>query len=182
MTVTDNIYSNGEMSDEAYMALAIEEADCAASLGEVPVGCVIVWDTGHGTERIVARTHNTRETEKNALGHAECTAIREACEVLGGWRLHRATLYVTVEPCPMCAGAIINARVRRVVYGCGDARAGALGGLFDIREKGLNHTPWVTSGVMESACTARMEEFFSSLREKRQKKHRDAFSADPKLD
>ena len=151
-----------QKDDLYYMRQALEEAKIAASLGEVPIGAVVVWDG-----EIVARAHNTRETEKNALGHAECSAIAEACRVLGGWRLHRATLYVTLEPCPMCAGAIINARVARVVYGAKDARAGAFGSVLQMCNYPLNHKPEIITGVCEDECRDLMTEFFASLRQKR---------------
>ena len=148
--------------DEFYMQAALEEARIAESLGEVPIGAVVVWDGA-----IVARAHNTRETEKNALGHAECTAIDRACKALGGWRLHRATLYVTLEPCPMCAGAIINARVARVVYGAKDARAGAFGSVLQMKNYPLNHKPELCGGVCEEECRELMTAFFESIRQKR---------------
>ena len=144
------------------MEAALDEARIAASLGEVPIGAVVVWDG-----EIVARAHNTRETEKTALGHAECLAIDAACRHLGGWRLHRATLYVTLEPCPMCAGAIVNARVARVVYGAKDARAGAFGSVLQLNNYPLNHKPEITCGVCEDECRDLMTEFFASLRQKR---------------
>lgn len=148
--------------DIGYMQAALEEARIAAELGEVPIGAVVVWDG-----EIVARAHNTRETEKNALGHAECLAIDAACRKLGGWRLHRATLYVTLEPCPMCAGAIINARVARVVYGAKDARAGAFGSVLQLNNYPLNHKPKLDCGVCEEECRDLMTAFFASLRQKR---------------
>ncbi len=153
--------------DLFYMARAIEEAKTAFALGEVPIGAVVVWDEGEAGERMVACTHNTRETEKNALGHAECTAIDASCKELGGWRLHRATLYVTLEPCPMCAGAIVNARVKRVVYGAKDARAGAFGSVLQLNNYPLNHKPEVVSGVLEGECRALMTDFFEKLRKQR---------------
>ena len=148
--------------DTAFMQAALEEARIAASLGEVPIGAVVVWDG-----EIVARAHNTRETDKTALGHAECLAIDAACRTLGGWRLHRATLYVTLEPCPMCAGAIVNARIARVVYGARDARAGAFGSVLQLNNYPLNHKPALTAGVCEAECRDLMTEFFASLRQKR---------------
>lgn len=149
-------------ADIRFMQEAIAEAQTAAACGEVPIGAVVVWDG-----EIVARAHNTRETEKNALGHAECSAISAACAALGGWRLHRATLYVTLEPCPMCAGAIINARVARVVYGAKDARAGAFGSVLQMNGYPLNHKPQLVGGVCEEECRALMTDFFARLREKR---------------
>ena len=154
--------------DEAYMRMAIEEAGRAASFGEVPIGAVIVWEDKDGNERVVSRAGNARETEKNALGHAECRAISEACRELGGWRLHRATLYVTLEPCPMCAGAIVNARIRRVCYGAKDAKAGAFGSVINLNSYPLNHKPEISSGVLEPECRTLLSGFFEKLRKKRE--------------
>ncbi|MBO5649683.1 MAG: nucleoside deaminase [Clostridia bacterium] len=150
------------MMDEAFMREALAEAQIAFEMGEVPIGAVLVWDG-----RIVARAHNTRELEKNALGHAECSAIAQACGVLGGWRLHRAVLYVTLEPCPMCAGAIVNARIPRVVWGADDARAGAFGSVMQMNDYPLNHKPELVRGVLAEECGALMTSFFERLREKR---------------
>lgn len=149
--------------DEYYMDLALEQARIAASIGEVPVGAVVVWDDG----RVVGFGYNRRESGKNALCHAELIAIDEACRTLGGWRLHRATLYVTLEPCPMCAGAVVNARIRRVVFGARDEKAGAMGSVFGIGDFPLNHKAEQISGVREEACRALLQEFFAALREKR---------------
>lgn len=149
--------------DAAYMGLALEEAEKALEKDEVPVGAILVWE-GKG---VVARTHNTRESGKNALGHAEISAIDEACKALGGWRLHKATLYVTLEPCLMCTGAILSARIKRVVYGAPDPKAGGLGGLCDLREVGFPHTPEVVSGVEAKTCRALLDEFFVKLRERK---------------
>lgn len=149
-------------SDTDYMRLALEQARLARDAGEVPIGCVIVWDDG----RIVGKGHNTRETEKCALGHAECNAIAAACRALCGWRLHKATLYVTTEPCPMCAGAIMNARIARVVYGCRDAKAGGYGSVFDLNAFPVNHKPSVTGGVLAEECGALLADFFKALRTK----------------
>lgn len=148
------------MTDEEYMAQALELARKAAAEGEVPVGCVIT-----DGERIVGRGRNRRETAKNALSHAELEAIDEACRTLGGWRLWRCTLYVTLEPCPMCAGAIINARIPRVVYGAPDQKAGSCGTLTDLFALPYNHRPTVTAGVLEEASRACLQDFFRALRE-----------------
>ena len=145
--------------DEVFMAEALKLAREAFDEGEVPVGCVIV----RGTE-IVGRGRNRREGVKNALAHAELEAINDACRRLGGWRLWECTLYVTLEPCPMCAGAIVNARIPRVVYGASDGKCGAVRsvcGLFDMR---FNHHPKVESGVLEEECGALLTEFFQKLR------------------
>lgn len=147
---------------EKYMKAAIAQAKRAAAKGEVPVGAVIVRDG-----EIIARAYNTRETDKNALCHAEIKAIRKACKKLGGWRLTRCEMYVTLEPCPMCAGAIVNSRIVSVVYGASDKKAGAFGTLFDMNDFGLNHKPEIVGGVMEEKCAALLSDFFASLRERR---------------
>ncbi len=148
------------MTDEAYMLEALKLAREAAAEGEVPVGCVIV-----DGERIVGRGRNRRETQKNALCHAELEAIDEACRTLGGWRLWRCTMYVTLEPCPMCAGAVINARIPRLVYGAHDEKAGSCGTLTNLFALPYNHRPEVTGGVLEADCGAALRDFFRSLRE-----------------
>ncbi|MBR2987506.1 MAG: tRNA adenosine(34) deaminase TadA [Clostridia bacterium] len=152
-------------TDIRYMQAALSLARKAEALGEVPIGAIVVWDDG----RIVGEGYNARESEKNALLHAEIMAIDAACKALGGWRLHKATLYVTVEPCVMCAGAIVNARIRRVVYGAKDPRFGAMGSLVDVTKIPFNHTPEVDHGVLEEDCEALMKRFFLSLRAKRMK-------------
>lgn len=134
----------------------------AFSMGEVPVGAVAVWDG-----KIVGRGMNRRETDKNALRHAEIAAIDEACKNLGGWRLWKCDLYVTLEPCPMCAGAIINSRIRRVVFGASDAKAGSCGSVTDMFSLPYNHKPEVVSGILERECSELLTEFFTGLREKR---------------
>ena len=147
------------MDDQYFMSEALALAREAASEGEVPVGCVIV----RGDE-IVGRGRNRREKDKSALAHAEIEAISEACRNLGGWRLWECTLYVTLEPCAMCAGAILNARIPRVVYGASDSKFGAVRsvcGLFDMR---FNHHPKVEAGIMEEEAAALMTEFFQNLR------------------
>lgn len=154
------------MTDEEYMREALALAKKAFELGEVPVGAVAVWDG-----KIVGRGMNLRETDKNALRHAEITAIDEACKNLGGWRLWKCELYVTLEPCPMCAGAIINSRVKRVIYGASDPKAGSCGSLTNLFEMPYNHKPEVVSGVLEEECSALLSEFFAKLREKRKKEN-----------
>lgn len=144
------------------MREALALARKAFELGEVPVGAVAVWEG-----KIVGRGMNLRETDKNALRHAEIAAIDEACKTLGGWRLWKCDLYVTLEPCPMCAGAIINSRIRRVIYGASDPKAGSCGSLVDLFEIPYNHKPEVVSGVLEEECSGILKEFFSKLREKR---------------
>jgi len=148
------------MQDVFYMDAALALAAEAAAEGEVPVGCVIV----RGDE-IVGRGRNRREVGKNALAHAELEAISDACKTLGGWRLWECTLYVTLEPCPMCAGAIINARIPRVVYGASDAKAGSCGSVCNLFSMAYNHHPEVESGVREEECAAQLKQFFQELRE-----------------
>ena len=145
--------------DLRFMEAALELAREAAAEGEVPVGCVIVR-----RGEIVGRGRNRRETHKTALGHAEIEAIADACKNLGGWRLWECTLYVTLEPCPMCAGAIINARIPRVVYGAGDKKCGACGGVCSLFDMAFNHHPQVTWGVLEQESQALLTEFFKDLR------------------
>ena len=148
--------------DEYFMRLALAQAKRAAALGETPVGAVIVC----GGE-VVSRGYNRRETAKTALGHAELTAISRACKKLGGWRLHQCTLYVSVEPCPMCAGACVNAHLGRIVYGAKNLRFGCFGTVCDFNEAPFNHKPEVLGGVLERECSELMSSFFRQLREKR---------------
>ena len=145
-----------------FMGLAIEEAKKSLELVEVPVGAVVVCDG-----EVVSAACNTRETDKNAVNHAELLAISAACKKLGGWRLHKCDLYVTLEPCPMCAGAIVNSRIVSVIYGASDKKAGAFGTLFDMNTFGLNHKPEIVGGVMEEECAALLSDFFAVLRERR---------------
>ena len=147
------------MDDRYYMEQALALAREAAQEGEVPVGCVIVRG-----QQIVGRGRNRRETQKTALGHAEIEAIADACRNLGGWRLWDCTLYVTLEPCAMCAGAILNARIPRVVFGASDKKYGACGSVCHLFSMDFNHHPQVESGLMEAESAALMEEFFKDLR------------------
>ncbi len=152
--------SNEELNiDEKYIKEALSLARMAEEIDEVPVGALVVKD---GV--VIARAYNTRESTKCATHHAEILAIEEACRVLGGWRLIGATLYVTMEPCAMCAGAIINARIPRVVYGARDLRFGAFGSLFDLSKMPLNHTPEIVGGVMESECRDVLSSYFKRKR------------------
>ncbi len=148
------------MTHEDYMREALALAREALAAGEVPVGCVIVWDG-----EIIGRGRNRREEDGDALAHAELDAIRMACQAVGGWRLHRATLYVTLEPCPMCAGGIINARVAEVRYGAKDEKAGACGSVLNLFEERFNHKPRLYGGLLEQESRALLQEFFSQLRE-----------------
>ena len=147
------------MEDQKFMDEALALAAEAAAEGEVPVGCVIVRNG-----QIVGRGRNRRETEKTALGHGEIEAIADACRNLGGWRLWECTLYVTLEPCPMCAGAIINARIPRVVYGASDEKSGACGSVCNLFSMAFNHHPQVEKGVREEECAALLQDFFQNLR------------------
>lgn len=148
------------MTDEEYMREALLLAAQAAEEGEVPVGCVIT-----DGEKIVGRGRNRRESEKNALCHAELEAINEACTLLGGWRLWKCTLYVTLEPCPMCAGAIVNAHIPRVVFGAADSKGGACGSLIDLLALPNQFRPSVTGGVLEDEARQQLQSFFRKLRE-----------------
>lgn len=149
------------MNDEFFMDQAIELAKEAAKEGEVPVGAVIVIDG-----RIVGRGRNRRETDKNALAHAEIEAINEACKTLGGWRLWQCDMYVTLEPCPMCTGAIINSRIKRLVYGASDSKAGSCGSVVNLFSLPYNHKPEVISGLKQEECAALLSDFFKRLRKK----------------
>lgn len=145
--------------DVYWMQKALQQARKAAALGEIPVGAVIV----RGNE-LIACAHNRRELDQDALAHAEVLCIREACRKLGSWRLSGCELYVTLEPCPMCSGAIINSRLDRVVYGTKDDKAGCAGSVADLFVMPFNHTPIVRSGILESECAELLTSFFQGLR------------------
>lgn len=145
--------------DIIFMRRALELARQAAELGEVPVGAVVVRDG-----RIISEAYNRRELDKNALAHAELLAIDKACATLGGWRLHQCELYVTLEPCTMCAGAIINSRLRRVVIGARDAKAGAMGSVINVNRYPLNHHPHVEFGLLGDEAAELLRDFFKRLR------------------
>ena len=144
--------------DEKMMKRAITCAKKAAAMGEVPVGAVVVCDG-----KIVATGYNRREKDKNALRHAEITAIDRACKKFGGWRLHKCDLYVTLEPCPMCAGAIINARIKNVYIGAMDPKNGAMGSVTSLHEM-FTHKPNVETGILGDECAKLLTDFFSRLR------------------
>ncbi len=147
------------------MREALQEAQLAYELGEVPIGAVLV---DQATGEIVARGHNMRESWKDATAHAELIVIQEACRELGRWRLSGLTLYVTIEPCPMCAGAIVMSRLDRIVYGSTDSRAGACESVFNIPgNEHLNHHPEVTAGILQEECAGIMKRFFRERREKK---------------
>lgn len=147
------------MDDKFFMKKALRQAQLAYRSGEVPVGAVIVKDG-----KVIARGKNARETGKNAVLHAELSAIQKACKKLGGWRLTGCTLYVTLEPCIMCAGAVMNARIDRVVIAAADKKAGAYGGITDINALPVNHKPQVKTGVLEEQCSEILKDFFKQLR------------------
>lgn len=149
-------------NDRIFMRSAIELAKRSADEGEVPVGAVIVRDG-----KIVATGRNRRENDKNATVHAELQAIDRACSVLGGWRLWECELYVTMEPCPMCAGAIINSRIKRVVFGAYDQKAGSCGSVINLFDLPYNHKPELVGGFMRDECSAILTGFFKDLREKK---------------
>ena len=153
-----------ENKDLEYMKMAIEEAKLAANEGEVPVGAVLVFDG-----KVVGVGRNRRESRKNALCHAEIEAINQACQNLSGWRLHKGELFVTLEPCPMCAGAALSARVKRIVYGAPDKNCGALGSALNLNDHYALHRAEIQSGVMEQECADLLSGFFKELRQKRKK-------------
>lgn len=149
-------------TDEKFMKKALLEAEKAVVEDEVPVGAIAVFDG-----KIIARAHNNRERTQNAINHAEMLVIQKACKKLASWRLDGVTLYVTIEPCPMCMGAIINARVPRVVYGARDKKAGCCGTLYDLNEGKFNHTTQITQGVLEQECGGIIRRYFESKRRKK---------------
>ena len=149
------------MDNEYFMDQAIALAREAAQEGEVPVGAVVVLG-----DRIVGTGRNRREKSKNALAHAEIEAINEACRTLGGWRLWQCDMYVTLEPCPMCTGAIINSRIKRLIYGASDCKAGSCGSVVNLFELPYNHKPEIVSGIKKDECAELLSEFFKALRKK----------------
>lgn len=151
------------LNDEEYMRVALSLANEAAAEGEAPIGAIIVRDG-----EIVGTGRNRREKDKNALGHAEIEAIDNACRSLGGWRLIGCSMYVTLEPCPMCAGAIINSRIERVVFGAYDKKAGSCGSVINLFELPYNHKPELVGGVLEKECSAALTDFFKNLRRLKQ--------------
>lgn len=154
------------MEHEKYMREALRQAKKAEALGEVPIGCVIVSDG-----KIVARGYNRRNTDKNTLSHAELNAIRKASKKLGDWRLEGCTLYVTLEPCQMCAGAIVQARVDRVVIGSMNPKAGCAGSVLNLLQvERFNHQVEIITGVMEEECSCMLSDFFRELRRKKKEK------------
>ena len=151
------------MTDEEYMSRAVELAKKAAALGEVPVGAVVVKKS---SGEIVGEGYNLRESGKSPLAHAEIIAINEASKTLGGWRLIDCEMFVTLEPCPRCCGAIINSRIERVVFGAYDKKAGSCESVIDLFELPYNHKPQVTGGIMQKECADILSDFFKTLRSK----------------
>lgn len=149
--------------DEKFMREAIKQAKKAAAIDEVPIGCVIVCDG-----KIIARGYNKRNTMKTTLAHAELLAIRKACRKLGDWRVENCTMYITLEPCQMCAGAIVQARIPRVVIGAMNKKAGCAGSILNLLEmREFNHQVQVTRGVMEEVCSQMMRDFFKEMRKRK---------------
>ena len=149
-------------TDEKYMRQAMKQAQKAEALGDVPIGCVIVYEG-----RVIGRGYNRRNTDHTTFSHAEMTAMKKACRVIGDWRLEGCTLYVTLEPCSMCAGAIIQARIPRVVMACSNPKGGCAGSVMNIlEEKGFNHQAEVERGVLEEECSRMLSDFFAALRKR----------------
>ena len=152
-------------ADEKYMSAALAQAVKAYKIKEVPIGCVIVHDN-----KIIARGYNRRNTDKTTLGHAEITAIRRASKVLGDWRLEECTMYVTLEPCQMCAGAIVQSRMRRVIIGSMNPKAGCAGSVLNLLQmQQFNHQVEITRGVLEETCSSMLSSFFRELRQRKKK-------------
>ena len=146
--------------DEKFMREAMRQAGKARTLNEVPIGCVIVRDG-----KVIARGYNRRNTDKSTLAHAEISALKKACKKTGDWRLEDCTLYVTLEPCPMCAGAIVQSRMKRVVIGCMNPKAGSAGSVVNLlQEKGFNHQVEITCGILGDECSTMLSSFFKELR------------------
>lgn len=149
-------------TDEKYMREAIKQARKAARIDEVPIGCVIVYD-----DKIIARGYNRRNTDKSTLAHAEIIAIRKAAKIIGDWRLEDCTMYITLEPCPMCAGAIVQARIPRVVVGAMNPKAGCAGSVINLLQMdGFNHKAELTSGVLVDECRTMLQDFFKEMRKR----------------
>ncbi|MBQ3391977.1 MAG: tRNA adenosine(34) deaminase TadA [Lachnospiraceae bacterium] len=163
------------MDDSHYMKLALKQAEKALALGEVPIGALIVCDG-----KIIGRGYNRRNTDHTTLAHAEITAIRKACRKLGDWRLEGCTLYCTLEPCPMCAGALVQSRIDRVVIGAGSPKSGCAGTLLNILQNpDFNHQAEITSGVLQKECTEILQRFFKDLRRRnKEEKMRKRAAAD----
>lgn len=151
------------MTNEAYMQIALELAKQAYKINEVPVGAIVVKKS---TGKIIGKGYNRREIDKNPLAHAEIAAIKQAAETLGGWRLLDCEIYVTLEPCPMCCGAIINSRIERVIFGAYDSKSGSVESIINMFELPFNHKPEVVSGIMQKECSEILSDFFTELRKR----------------
>lgn len=161
-----------EKQDQLFMKIAIEEAQKAAEIGEVPIGAVVVY-----RGEVIARAHNLRETDQSAVAHAELLAIEKACKVLGTWRLEEATLYVTLEPCAMCSGAILLSRIPRVVYGAADPKGGCAGTFMNLlQDSRFNHQSEVDSGILDQECGQLLTSFFQEIRNRRKEEKRQKTS------
>lgn len=150
-------------TDEKYMKEAIRQAKKAAAIGEVPIGCIIVYE-----DKIIGRGYNRRMVDHTVLAHAEILAMKKACKKMGDWRLEGCTMYITLEPCPMCAGAIVQARIPRVVVGSMNPKAGCAGSVMNLlQEPGFNHQVELEKGILEEECSAMLKEFFKALRKRK---------------
>ena len=159
--------------DEKFMKEAIKQAKKAEAIGDVPIGCVIVHDG-----KVIARGYNKRNKDKTVLAHAELLAMKKACKKLGDWRLEDCTMYITLEPCQMCAGAIVQARIPRVVVGCMNPKAGCAGSILNLLQvEAFNHQAELTTGVLEEECSQMMKSFFKELRKKQKMKKKEQESA-----
>lgn len=164
--------------DEKYMKEAVRQAKKAYGIGEVPIGCVIVYE-----DKIIGRGYNRRTIDKNTLAHAELIAIRKACKKIGDWRLEGCTMYVTLEPCQMCSGAIVQSRIPRVVIGCMNPKAGCAGSILNLLQvEEFNHQTELTKGVLEEECSQMMKAFFKELRESKKEKKEKQDNQDKKSD
>lgn len=163
--IKNNQMDEQRLTDEKYMKEAVKQARKAYRLDETPIGCVIVYEG-----KIIGRGYNRRNTDKSPLAHAEITAIKKASKKLGDWRLEQCTMYVTLEPCQMCAGAIIQSRLSRVVVGCMNPKAGCAGSVLNLLDvKEFNHQAELTTGILENECSSLMTGFFRELRERKKK-------------
>lgn len=151
------------MTDEAYMQIALELARQAYEINEVPVGAIVVKKS---TGKIIGKGYNRREIDKNPLAHSEIAAIKQAAETLGGWRLLDCDIYVTLEPCPMCCGAIINSRIERVIFGAFDSKSGSVESIINMFDLPFNHKPKIVSGIMQKECSEILSDFFTELRKR----------------
>ena len=164
--------------DEKYMKEAVRQAKKAYGIGEVPIGCVIVYE-----DKLIGRGYNRRTVDKNTLAHAELIAIRKACKKIGDWRLEGCTMYVTLEPCQMCSGAIVQSRIPRVVIGCMNPKAGCAGSILNLLQvEEFNHQTELTKGVLEEECSQMMKAFFKELRESKKEKKEKQDNQDKKSD